>query len=82
MYEVVAVVKQLGIPTWFMTLSPLLIIDGLNFFKLLLDAKGKICLMNKLKFCHMMMGAQCLTLIQLLLQSISSTELKHSSRKS
>ena len=40
MYEVIAMVKQLGVPTWFMTLS-CADLDGLSYFRLLLELNGK-----------------------------------------
>ena len=48
MYEVVAMVKQLGIPTWFMTLSCAdLRWPGLNYFRLLLELMAKTLLLRK-----------------------------------
>lgn len=58
MYEVVAMVKQLGIPTWFMTLS-CADLRWSELFQIIAKTQGTNMTMNKLKLCLTMKDVLC-----------------------
>ena len=74
MYEVIAMVKQLGIPTWFMTLS-CADLRWPELFQIVGRTQGKN--LTEEQVAALSYVERCQMLILLLLQSIFSTEWKH-----
>ena len=75
-YEVVAMVKQLGIPTWFMTLS-CADLRWPELFQIIARTQGKNMTDEQVEALSYNERCSMLNLILLLLQSIFNTELKH-----